>query len=131
MKALKIALAVVLMFTVLAADAEKKEKRKGKVLKNTKTAVVEISLDETGMPVVNYDEIELKTGDRIIFVGPEDFEINFPKKSPFKVKKLMAQSGVINVKIKKRKNKKGKVNYKYDIIHNDKVLDPDLIIVHQ
>lgn len=123
----------VLFVVVLAACAHSSDSKLEKVLgviKGTKTAVVEVSIGDDGMPSVKNDSVLVKVGQRIVWVGPEDMTIRFPKGSPFKNAKLPTKNSVINMLVPKQrwKEKEEEKKFKYDVIVNGKVLDPFLII---
>lgn len=92
----------------------------------TNTAVVKVSLDETGMPQVDFETVVVEWGQRIIWVGPQEMSIRFPKGSPFDETKLSTRDAVINRVMPKQKEKE--IEYKYDVIVGDKVLDPRMIV---
>ncbi len=103
-------------------------------IQGTNTAVVEIALDKNGMPTVFSETIKVEIGKRVVWLGPEEFVIEFPEESPFKENKLFTQNGVINEIIpeeafeyfsKQERFKK----FKYNVIVRDQVLDPYLVII--
>ncbi len=100
------------------------------VIKGTETAVVEVSLDEGGMPSVNIDTVVVKEGQRIVWVGPKDMVVRFPESSPFKEKQLSTKDAVINVVVPEQSwdNKEKTKRFKYDVVVNGKVLDPFFIL---
>lgn len=92
-------------------------------------ATVKVLLSEKGMPVVDNDAVVLDDGQKMVWVGPENMVVRFPKGSPFKVEKLKSRAGVINIKAERMDWKKGELlrEYKYEVIIGDIVLDPILI----
>lgn len=123
----------VFFVVVLAACAHSSNGKLGDILgviKGTKTAVVEVSIDDKGMPYVKNDTVLVKVGQRVVWVGPESMTIKFPKGSPFKNAKLPTKNSVINMLVPKQrwKEKEEEKTFKYDILVNGKVLDPFIII---
>lgn len=100
------------------------------VIRGTKTAVVEVSIGDDGMPSVKSESVVVKVGQRVVWVGPEDMTVQFPKGSPFKNAKLPTRNSVINMLVPKQrwKDKEEEKTFKYDIVVNGKVLDPFLIV---
>ncbi|MDM7861376.1 hypothetical protein QTP81_12290 [Alteromonas sp. ASW11-36] len=101
----------------------------GTVNKGTNTAVVKVSLDRTGMPYIDAKVVELEVGQRLVWVGPSRMIIRFPKASPFRTSNLRTKDGVINQVIPKQDfGEQNQLEFKYDVIVGDKVLDPIIII---
>lgn len=108
-------------------------------LKGTNTALVGIALTKDGFPIETVKEVVLLPGQKVIFAGPDRFQIVFKdKKTPNRVIKHESSDGVISITIPKdiltkgdfaeefRKNKF--VQFNYSIIVNGKELDPPMII---
>ncbi|VUD64232.1 hypothetical protein TDB9533_03272 [Thalassocella blandensis] len=104
-------------------------------IKGTDTAVVQIGLDEEGMPFVENDSVVVTVGQRIVLVGPFEFSIRFPKGSPFEEDKYQTRDAVMNFIVpleleeQMKKKRADRLVFKYDIIAGDKVLDPMMIIL--
>lgn len=121
------------LVVILAACTHAEEKKLVDVfsaIKGTKTAVVEVSIGDDGMPSVKNDTVLVKVGQRIVWVGPEDMTVKFPKGSPFESAKLPTKDSVINMMIPKQrwKSDEKEKTFKYDIVVNGKTLDPFIII---
>ncbi|TQV86074.1 hypothetical protein FKG94_00495 [Exilibacterium tricleocarpae] len=106
----------------------------GGTLAGTDTAPVRISLDKEGMPQVDIETVVVKVGQRVVFVGPTEFTINFPEDTPFDRQKFETGDAVINLVIPQRVKRKFQQNiqeikFKYDVIVGDKVLDPHMIVI--
>lgn len=101
-----------------------------RAIKGTKTAVIEVSLDDAGMPVVSAKSVEVMEGQRVVLVGPFDMSVRFPKGSPFDKVKFSTKNAVVNLIVPKQKWEKDEKTktFKYDVLVGKKVLDPFLII---
>lgn len=108
-------------------------------LKGTSTAVVGIALDEKGFPVETVSKIVLKPGQKVIFAGPDRFQLVFKnRKSPSRAMKYSSKNGVVTVAIpadifeQKKFIEEAKRNetirFDYSIIVNGQELDPPMII---
>lgn len=148
MKAIKIAVVIFLTFFVFGCVAANTEPSRSLVdkrlpvsyaLPGTTTAVVGIAVDKNGFPKETVREIVLLPGQKVIFAGPDRFQIVFKeKKSPNDIVKLASRNGVVEVLIPKdildRKEfveefrKNNFLRFDYSIIVNGKELDPPLII---
>lgn len=142
MKVVKISIAILLVCIMngCAATQSRTDKLPSSyALKGTNTAVVGIALDKTGFPVETVKEIVLHPGQRVVFAGPDRFEIIFKnKKSPNRQIKHDSKNGVVIVSIPKdilekqefaeeyRKN--SFLRFDYSIIVNGKELDPPMVI---
>ncbi len=118
-----------------ASDRKLLEETYDRPIKGTDTAVVKVGLDKNGMPFVENDTVVVKVGQRIVLVGPVKFQIRFPKGSPFAEDRFEAKDAVMNLVVPReiekafKKQKADKLVYKYDIIVDDVVLDPRMIIL--
>ena len=112
----------------------------GHVIHGTDTAVVKIGLTDKRVPFVDDSLVELKPGQRVVFTGPRDFQIDFPHDSPFVTptglpeRQLTTKTAVICREVSHRifdkiDPTKEKINYKYDVNVEGVVLDPELSIV--
>jgi hypothetical protein len=108
-------------------------------LQGTKTAVVGIAIDKKGYPLETVRAIVLTPGQKVIFAGPDDFQIAFKnKKAPSAQLEYRSEKGVISVEIPKdilerpeyRKEyaKKRSVEFNYAIRINGRELDPPIIV---
>lgn len=101
------------------------------VNRGTNTAVIKVSLGDDGMPSIDTDPLVIKEGQRVVWVGPAEMDIRFPKTTPFSKGNLPTRNAVINMKIPKQKKWGEKEEYKkfkYDVVVGKKVLDPVIII---
>lgn len=148
MRVLKNISAVLLMFSVVGCVAAGPEATHAESTKNlpvsyalqgTSTAVVGIAVDQKGFPLETVREIVLRPGQKVIFAGPDRFQIVFKdKKSPNNMIRQESKNGTITVNIPKdilvngayvdefKRNKYLKFNY--SIFVNGKELDPPLIV---
>lgn len=108
-------------------------------LPGTTTAVVGIAVGKDGIPQETVREIVLLPGQKVLFAGPDRFQIVFKqKKSPNNIIRQDSKDGTIVVKIPKDILRRGEfveefkrnkfVRFDYSIIVNGKELDPPLII---
>ena len=75
---------------------------KGLVIPGTDTAVVELRLDKNGYPQPNVEQVTVAPGQKIIFVGPNQFEILFKdNRSPIEQPEVRSANGIVTVEIPK------------------------------
>jgi len=133
----------IIVFTILilggCANTECKPKD-GAILKGTGTAVVGLYIDKNGYPQANVEKVTVAPGQRIIFVGPNQFEIIFKdQKSPIEKSEVRTSNGVLIIDIPKdafeqedRRNpenkSKNEMVYRYGIRANGKTTDPYIVI---
>ncbi|RYY04710.1 MAG: hypothetical protein EOO53_01925 [Gammaproteobacteria bacterium] len=111
----------------------------GRALPGTNTVVIDVSLDNNGIPQQNYKEIELLPGQTALFAGPDEFIIIFKnRKSPDNKIEYTSENGIVKIQISEeilkesefieefRKN--GFLRFDYGINVNGKELDPPMII---
>lgn len=124
---------------IQAETATRKNLPTSYALKGTRTAVVGIAINKDGLPQETIKEIVLLPGERVVFAGPDRFEVVFKnKKAPNRKIKYESQDGVIIVTIPKDIFKKGDfveefrknkyLKFDYSILINGKELDPPMII---
>lgn len=105
----------------------------------TSTAIVGIGVDKKGIPLETVKEIVLLPGQRVVFAGPDRFQIKFKKdKSPSGQVNYESKNGVIAIVVPKdifgkaefsREEKEKKyLRFDYSIFVNGKELDPPLIV---
>lgn len=108
-------------------------------LQGTSTAVVGIALDKKGFPIETVSKVILKPGQKVIFAGPDRFQIVFKnKKSPSRAIKYSSKNGVITVTIPvdifeqrqfmEEARKNDTIRFDYSILVNGQELDPPMII---
>ncbi|HTF96126.1 MAG TPA: hypothetical protein VL995_08345 [Cellvibrio sp.] len=108
-------------------------------LQGTSTAVVGIAIDKKGYPLETVKAIILKPGQKVVFAGPDEFQIAFKnKKAPTMQLDYRSEKGVITVVIPKdilerpefkREYARNKsVEFNYAIRINGRELDPPMII---
>ena len=113
-----------------------------KALPGTDTAVVGLYIDKNGYPQANIDTVRVFPGQKIVFVGPEKFEIFFKNQSsPIDNFEARTSNGILTIEIPKdifereqRKQRAATANelkeiiYRYGIKANGKVTDPTIIV---
>lgn len=108
-------------------------------LQGTKTAVVGIAIDKKGYPLETVKAIVLTPGQRVIFAGPDEFQVAFKnKKAPASQLDYRSEKGVITIEIpkdildrpeyKREFAKNNSVEFNYAIRINGRELDPPMII---
>lgn len=108
-------------------------------LQGTSTAVVGIAIDTKGYPLETVKAIVLTPGQKVIFAGPDEFQISFKnKKSPTPKVNYKSERGVITVEIpkdileraeyKREYIKNKSVEFNYAIRINGRELDPPIIV---
>jgi len=112
---------------------------KGAVLPGTDTAIVGIYIDKNGFPQPTVDMVVVRPGQKIIFTGPDRFEIFFKeKKSPIERLEVQSTNGIIVIEIPKdifeRQQRTTNIAstreifYQYGIRANGKEIDPSIRI---
>lgn len=114
----------------------------GRVLTGTDTAVVGIYIDKNGFPQPSVDPVIVVPGQRIVFAGPADFEIQFKdQRSPIDALNVKSDDGIVRIDIPRdvleksaRQNaatgadQRKPEEYRYGISANGKVTDPTVRI---
>lgn len=114
--------------------------QKGTVLQGTDTAVVEIYIDKNGYPQASVERVTVYPGQKIIFVGPDKFDILFKdQKSPIGKLEVQSSNGIVNIEIPRdifeRNQRESKTPntreikellYRYGIRVNGKITDPEI-----
>jgi hypothetical protein len=107
-------------------------------LQGTNTAVVGLYIDKNGYPQANVQDVTVAPGQRITFVGPNEFEIIFKdQRSPVENLEVRTSNGILMIDIpsdvfsqedKKHPENRGKneLIYNYGIRVNGKVTDPTI-----
>jgi hypothetical protein len=112
----------------------------GKALPGTNSALVGLYIDKDGYPQAAVDPIVVHPGQRIIFAGPNEFEILFKnKQSPIEKLEVRSVNGVVIIDIPKDIFEREKMNaaqfsttctkrltYSYAIGANGKITDPTI-----
>jgi hypothetical protein len=111
-------------------------------LPGTKTAIVGLPLNQDGTPKESISKFTIYAypGGRVVFAGPEQFDIYFKnKKSPSGVLRKASSDGVVVVEIPKnifdlpefkdeyKRNKS--VTFNFGLITGGKDIDPKIIII--
>jgi hypothetical protein len=122
------------------ASIECKKSNTAVVLPGTSTALVGLYIDKNGYPQASVETVVVAPGQRIVFAGPQVFDIIFKnKKSPVDVFELTSRNGILIIDIPKdvfiqedrddRSNQgKKEISYKYGIRVNGKITDPEIIV---
>lgn len=113
---------------------------KGTVLKGTDTAIVGLYLDGKNYPQATLEKVIVHPGQKIIFAGPEKFDILFKdQKSPIGRLEIPSSNGIVIIEIprdifernqreSKTTDTKNELVYRYGISVNGKVTDPEIVI---
>ena len=139
---------VFFMAGCVSASADRESERQSVISKKlpvsyalpgTTTAVVGIGIDKKGIPLETVREIVLLPGQKVVFAGPDRFQVSFKnKKAPTQQLRYESQNGTITVVVPKdildqpafarEFKEKEYVRFDYSIIVNGKELDPPLIV---
>lgn len=112
----------------------------GLTLKGTDTAIVGLYVDNKGFPQTNIQKVTVYPGQKILFAGPNQFDILFKeRKSPVGKLELSSTNGVVVIEIprdifEKEKNmtsasEKKELIYNYGIRVNGKITDPTIHVI--
>jgi hypothetical protein len=110
----------------------------GMVLQGTDTAIVGLYIDAKGFPQASVETVTVKPGQKIIFAGPDEFEILFKdQRSPIGKLEVRSTNGIVVVEIPKDIFERERANpdatkaitvkgllYRYGIRVKGKVTDP-------
>jgi hypothetical protein len=118
--------------------------QKGAVLSGTDTAIVGLYIDQKGYPQASVDTVTVRPGQKIIFAGPDKFEIFFKDQKSFIGKpEYFSENGIVIIEVPKdifeRARKEGRATsgtikellYRYGIRANGKITDPLIRVVPQ
>ncbi len=112
----------------------------GKVLKGTDTALVGLYIDDKGYPQAIVKSVVVYPGQKIIFAGPDQFDILFKdNKSPIDAMEIRSSRGLVTIEVpidiferKQRESKsadaKDELRFNYGIRVKDKVTDPEVVV---
>lgn len=115
---------------------------KGTALSGTDTAIVGIYIDKNGYPQVNIEKVTVYPGQKIIFAGPDKFDIVFKdQKSPIGRLEVQSSNGIVVIEIprdifeRNQREQKALTSgdikellYRYGIRANGKITDPEISI---
>lgn len=127
-----------LSFLIAGCSHFEKKCNGGSVLQGTDTAIVGLYIDDKGYPKANFEEIVLRPGQRIVFAGPNQFDIFFKDlKSPNGQLENRSNNGIVVIDIPKdifERSARNNTNvtapamreliYRYGIRANGKITDP-------
>jgi hypothetical protein len=108
-------------------------------LQGTNTAVVGIAIDKKGYPLETVKEIILNPGQKVIFAGPDEFQISFKnRKSPNSKLNYRSEGGVVTIRIprdilerpefSKEYKENNYIKFNYSIKINGHELDPPIVV---
>lgn len=113
------------------------------VLPGTDTAVVELYIDKNGFPQAYVETVRVYPGQKIVFIGPDKFEIFFKdQRSPIGRFEAQSDNSIVAIEIprdiferdqrdSREKELKEKLFYRYGIRANGKITDPGIEIVRR
>lgn len=117
-------------------------KKDGEVLQRTDTAVVGFYLDEKGYAHPTVDQVTVRPGQRVIFVGPPRFDVFFKDgRGPTEKLEFSSENGIIIIDIPKdifERNKRSSTDkdvvirellFRYGIRVNGLVTDPTIRVI--
>lgn len=138
MRYIKLALALTTLLISAGCASLDCKSREGKALPGTDTVVVGIYIDKEGYPQVNVEPVSVYPGQKIVFAGPDKFDIFFKENStPNDKLDNPSINGVVTIEIPRdifeREQRKQKTTekikeliYRYGIRANGKVTDPSI-----
>jgi hypothetical protein len=133
----RIKFVVPLVLAFLLASCDRLDPSEGKALSGTETAIVGLYIDKDGYPQASVEKVKVFPGQKIIFAGPDKFEIIFKdKKSPTGRMEASSENGIVVIEIPldifEREQREAKATdvkelvYKYGIRVNGKLTDPEI-----
>jgi len=122
-----------------SVDCVPEKTRTGYALPGTNTVVVGIGIDKNGFPKETFKDVVAYPGQKVIYAGPDEFDIIFKnRKTPNDKVVNSSIKGIVIIEIPKdildRKEfveefrKNNQIIFDYGIKSNGKELDPPLII---
>jgi len=131
---------VIVVFALVGCATRDCNSDRGTVLQGTDTVIVGLYLDKNKYPQANVDEIIVAPGQKIVFAGPDDFEILFKdQRSPIGQLEVKSSNGIVVIAIpenifeaEQRSSKsaamKKELVYRYGIRVDGRVTDPTIRI---
>ena len=133
-------ISTIILFSMVSCASLDCKPTTTKALPGTETAVVGIYIDKNGYPQANIDTVRAYPGQKIVFVGPNKFDIFFKdQKSPTDRLETSSDNGIVTIEIPRdvfeRDQRQSKITdvkkellYRYGIRANGKITDPNIII---
>ncbi len=116
--------------------------QKGAVLSGTDTAIVGLFIDKKDSPQASVETVTVRPGQKIVFAGPDKFEIFLKDQAaPFEKTEYQSENGIVIIQIPKdiferaRKERNSiasplrELLYRYGIRANGKVTDPTIRVI--
>jgi hypothetical protein len=140
MSYIKIFLFTLVMLVSSGCASQGCKPQAGAALRGTETALVGVYIDEKGFPQANVDTVTILPGQRIVFAGPDEFDIFFKdQRSPIDKFEVKSTNGIVVIEIPKDIFERERANskapsptttkdllYRYGIRVKDKVTDPTI-----
>jgi hypothetical protein len=142
MSFLKISI-IYLVFLLSGCASYVCEDKKGEALKGTESVLVGLYVDQNGYPQSQFKTVRVFPGQKIIFAGPDKFDILFKdRSSPVGKLELPSENGILVIEIprdifdkeqKAAKNDKriNELRYNYGIRVDGRVTDPEIIVTRR
>ena len=128
------------VFFLVSCDRTDFNTKDGAALPGTETAIVGLYIDKNGYPQASVDKVKVFPGQKIIFAGPEKFDIVFKdEKSPTGRLETTSENGIVIIEIPqnifereqretKSADEKKELVYNYGIRANGKFTDPQIVV---
>jgi len=140
MRYFRLFFSIPVLFALAGCDFLDKKQPPNQALEGTETAIVGLYIDKDGYPQATTQKVNVYPGQKIIFAGPENFDIFFKdEKSPIQQPEVRSSNGIVIIEIPKdifdradREAKAGNKDelkeliYRYGIRANGKVTDPEI-----
>jgi len=140
----KVSVVVIFVSLLVGCSGFHRSHDQGKVLPGTNSAVVGVYIDKNGYPQATIDQVKVSPGQRVVFVGPEKFDILFKdQRSPIGKLEVSSSTGILVVDIPRDIFESPRTTnfpqttdikaliYRYGIRVNGKVTDPSIIVEPQ
>ena len=137
MHIIKFFVLLALGFLLASCDRIDNKIGEGEALPGTETAIVGLYIDKNGYPQASVEKVKVFPGQKIIFAGPDKFEIIFKdQKSPTGRFEALSENGIVVIEIprdiferEQREAKSADIKdliYRYGIRVNGKITDPEI-----
>jgi hypothetical protein len=133
----------VVALSIVLAGCDVLGKQNSTTLPGTDTAIVGLYVDKNGYPQSQVEKVTVYPGQRVVFAGPNQFDILFKdEKSPIGRLEVPSTNGIVVIDVPadiferdQRESKAGEtkkeIRYRYGIRVDGKVTDPEIVIARR